>query len=88
MRNYVIVTDSCIDMTREMVDSLGIKVAQLDIVIEGEGGSVPNNEVDIKDVYFKLRSKKAISTSAVSIGSIPGHSALSVYIDAAVCCFI
>jgi DegV family protein with EDD domain len=68
MRNYVIVTDSCIDMTQEMVDSLGIQVAQLDIVIEGEGGSVPNNEVDIKDVYFKLRSKKAISTSAVSIG--------------------
>ncbi|MBE6543061.1 MAG: DegV family protein [Ruminococcaceae bacterium] len=68
MRNFVIVTDSCIDMTQEMVDSLGIKVAQLDIVIEGEGGSVANNEVDFKEVYRKLRDKKTISTSAVSIG--------------------
>lgn len=55
-------------MTQEMVDSLGIKVAQLDIVIEGEGGSVANNEVDFKEVYRKLRDKKTISTSAVSIG--------------------
>ena len=68
MRNYVIVTDSCIDMTQEMVDSLGIRVAQLDIIIEGEDGAVPNNAVDIKEVYTKLRNKKTISTSAVSIG--------------------
>ena len=68
MRDFVIVTDSSIDMTREMETELGIKVAQLDIVIEGEAGSVPNNAVDIKDVYAKLRAKKTISTSAVSIG--------------------
>ena len=68
MRDFVIVTDSSIDMTPEMEKELGIKVAQLDIVIEGEGGSVPNNEVDIKEVYSKLRAKKSISTSAVSIG--------------------
>ena len=43
MRNYVIVTDSCIDMTQEMVDSLGIKVAQLDIVIEGENSVLKNS---------------------------------------------
>ena len=67
MSKYVIVTDSCIDMTKEMEASLGLTVVQLDVIKEGCEPKA-NNEVDIKEVYKELRGKVKISTSAVSIG--------------------
>lgn len=67
MGKYVIVTDSCIDMTKEMEASLGLTVVQLDVIKEGCEPKA-NNEVDIKEVYKELRGKVKISTSAVSIG--------------------
>lgn len=66
MRNYVIFTDSCADLTREAYEELGIKVTQLDVIVEGED-PVPNDQIDNKEIYEKLRSKKSASTAAVNI---------------------
>ena len=68
MRKYIIFTDSSADLTPEMSRELGIRTIQLDVIIEGEQPT-PNNRVDIKDIYAKLRAKKSATTSAVSIDS-------------------
>ncbi len=67
MSNYILVTDSSIDMTEEMQMALGLHVIQLDVIVEGKEAKA-NNELDIKEVYKDLRAKVKISTSAVSIG--------------------
>lgn len=72
MKDYIIVTDSCIDMTEEMASALGISVVQLDVVAEGKEPKA-NNEVNIKEVYNDLRAKVKISTAAVSIGRFTDH---------------
>ena len=66
MRDYVIVTDSSADLTEQMSNELGIRTLQLEVLVEGET-SKPNNEIDIKEFYGKLRAKKTATTSAVNI---------------------
>ena len=66
MRDYVIFTDSSADLTAEMSASLGLRTIQLDVILEGENAT-PNNQVDIRDFYAKLRAKKTATTSAVGI---------------------
>ncbi len=66
MRNYVIITDSCADLTPQMYRDLDLKVTQLDVIVEGEE-PCPNDRVDIKEIYSLLRAKKKASTAAVNI---------------------
>ncbi|MBQ2734214.1 MAG: DegV family protein, partial [Clostridia bacterium] len=66
MNNYVIFTDSCCDLSREMYASLGLKVLQMDVIMEGEKPT-PNDRLDIKEVYEKLRAKKSASTAAINM---------------------
>ena len=66
MKNYVIYTDSCADLTKEMYQALGLKAVQLDVIVEGEK-PVSDDKVDIKEIYSKLRAKKSASTAAVNI---------------------
>ena len=66
MNKYVIFTDSCCDLTTEMYESLGLRVLQFDVIMEGEKPT-PNDRLDIKEVYEKLRAKKAASTSAINM---------------------
>ncbi len=66
MRNYVIYTDSSADLSLEMSQKLGIRTIQLDVIMEGESAK-PNDQVDIKEFYAKLRTKKTATTSAVGI---------------------
>ena len=49
-----------------MTTALGLRTVQLDVIVEGEEPT-PNDQVDIKEIYAKLRAKKGASTSAVSI---------------------
>ena len=66
MRNYVIMTDSSCDLAENMVGELGIKVVQLDVVIEG-AEPMPNDKIDAKAFYSQLREGKTATTSAVGI---------------------
>ena len=68
MRDFIIFTDSSADLTKEMSEELGLRTIQLDVIVEGEE-PMPNDRVDIKEIYAKLRAKKGASTSAVSIES-------------------
>ncbi len=66
MNKYVIMTDSSSDLTSEMLNSSDLVTLQLDVLMEGED-STPNDKVDIKTFYTKLREKKHATTSAVNI---------------------
>ena len=66
MNKYVIFTDSCCDLTPEMYEELGVRVLQLDVIMEGEEPT-PNDQLNIKEVYEKLRAKKSARTAAVNM---------------------
>ena len=65
MNNYVILTDSGTDLTKEMVEELGVEMLDLYVTLEGEEPR-PNGELDLPALYAFLREKKSASTSAVN----------------------
>ncbi|MBE7065536.1 MAG: DegV family protein [Ruminococcaceae bacterium] len=65
MRDYLIVTDSSADLTAEQIKEFGIASIPLDVVIDGN--PIPNDKVDVKEVYAQLRAKKTMTTSAATI---------------------
>lgn len=66
MHPYVIITDSSCDLPIHLVEQYGLEVIQLAVTVDGEE-TKPNNEIDIKEFYAKLRAKKAAKTAAVNI---------------------
>ncbi|MCI8331326.1 MAG: DegV family protein [Clostridiales bacterium] len=67
MNKFEIFTDSSCDMSGSMTQELSLHVLQLDVIVEDQPAK-PNDQVDIKDFYAELRSKKSAKTSAVSMG--------------------
>ena len=70
MREYVVMTDSCCDLTAEMARDLELTVLPLTMHMDGEeypndleGRSITNEEF-----YRRLRAGKRSTTSAVNIG--------------------
>ncbi len=66
MRDYIIFTDSSADLADEMSTRFGLRVIQLDVIVEGESAK-PNNAVDICDFYSQLREKKGATTAALGM---------------------
>ena len=66
MREYVIVTDSSCDLPAAKAAELGVTVIPLEVNLEGIGTKM-NDELDIKEFYEFLRSKKTAKTSAVNM---------------------
>ena len=71
MRKYVIFTDACADLTPEMYAELGVRTIQLDILMEGEA-PIANDQVDIKEIYAKLRAKQGASPPRLILQKTPG----------------
>lgn len=69
-RDYVILTDSCSDLTVEQLKSMDISVIPLSVEVEGKTYFNYPDERDIsfKDFYDLLREKKVAKTSMVGIG--------------------
>lgn len=66
MNRYVIMTDSSADLTPEILNDPEVRYIQLDVIIEGEQARA-NCDVDIKEFYEKLRTKKNATTSAANV---------------------
>ena len=66
MKNYVIYTDSCADLTKEMYGALELRCIPLDVIVENEE-PVADDKIDIKEIYAKLRAKQSASTAAINI---------------------
>ena len=66
MNNYVILTDSCCDLTEEQLAELSVAALSLEVLIDG-GEPIYNHELDIKEFYKKLREKGSVTTAAISM---------------------
>ena len=71
MRDYVILTDSCCDLTAEMADELGIVVLPLHLLIGEEtfANYLDGREIGFKEFYDRVRGGAMPTTSAVSVGA-------------------
>lgn len=70
VRDYVIMTDSCCDLTAEMAEELGLEVLPLSLQM---GDKTYRNWLDGRDIafsdfYARVRGGAAATTSAVSVG--------------------
>ena len=71
MRDFVLMTDSCCDMTAEMAARLGLEVLPLSLTM-GERtylNWLDGREIGFRDFYAKLRSGALATTSAISVGT-------------------
>ena len=69
MQNYQIITDSCCDLTQQMIEELEIEVIPLSVVM---GNNTYLNypdwrEISPQDFYGALRNKSMASTSAINM---------------------
>ena len=70
MSNFVIVTDSCCDLTQQLVEEMGLAVIYLKVLVEDKTYTNYSDWRDIsaRDFYDLMRAEKTASTSAPSIG--------------------
>ena len=66
MNNYVILTDSCCDLTLDQLSDISVKSLSLEVLIDG-GDPIYNHEINLKEFYAKLREKGSVTTSAISM---------------------
>jgi DegV family protein with EDD domain len=70
MRDYVILTDSCCDLTARMAEDLDVTVLPLSLNMDGKDyrNYLDGREIGFPEFYAKLRAGGTASTSAVSVG--------------------
>ncbi len=78
MQNYVILTDSGTDFTKEMAKEADVRVIDLSVTVEGRE-TMPDSQMDVKELYSLLRNKKKASTSAINIDTF--ISVMSEYLE-------
>ena len=69
MNQFVIMTDSCADLTAELVEQLDIQVLPLSFTMDGRSvyNYPDNREMDPHEFYDLLRQGKMATTSAVNV---------------------
>ena len=75
MRDYVIMTDSCCDLTAEEITELGLTVLPLTYTLDGVNhkNDVFHPEMSNQEFFQKIREGADCSTSAVSVGEYQEH---------------
>ena len=70
MRDYVILTDSCCDLTAEMVGELGVEVLPLSLQMEGKTyrNYLDGRDIGFQEFYARIRNGALATTSAVNVG--------------------
>ena len=68
MQKFKIITDFGCDLPRHLIGAAEIEIIPTNLHIEGEH-SITTDMIEISDFYAKLRQKKMIRTSAISIGT-------------------
>lgn len=69
MSNFVLMTDSCCDLSAAMADELNLSVLPLSVIQEGKEyrNFLDNRELDPKEFYARLREGAMGSTSAANV---------------------
>ena len=70
MKNFVIVTDSCCDLSHEMAHEMGLGLIRLNVLVEDKTYTnwLDWRDISAGDFYDLMRAEKTASTSAPSIG--------------------
>ena len=70
MRDYVIVTDSCCDLTAQMAEELGVVVQPLSLLLSDKTyrNYLDGREIGFQEFYDFMRQGSLGATSAVSVG--------------------
>ncbi len=66
MNDYVILTDSCCDLTGAQLSELEVSALDLEVIIDG-GEPILDNEINLEEFYKKLRQKGKVTTSAIGM---------------------
>ena len=70
MRDFVIMTDSCCDLTAELAEELELTVVPLSVLIEEDSflNYLDGREIGFKEFFDRIRTGAMPTTSAVSVG--------------------
>ena len=70
MQDYIIMTDSCCDLTDEMARELGIAVVPLSLEMGGQTyrNWLDGRDIAFQDFYSRIRAGETATTSAVTWG--------------------
>ncbi|MBR7181789.1 MAG: DegV family protein [Clostridia bacterium] len=71
MNSYVILTDSSADLSAELLAKYNVASLPLAVTFEGEE-PCPNDKIDIKTFYERVRAKAKVTTSAAGIDAFLG----------------
>ncbi len=64
MSDYVIVTDSTVDLPLEIIKKMNIKVLPMKVIVNNK--TYMENELDIHEFYVQLKNKAEVSTTQVN----------------------
>lgn len=75
MRDYVIMTDSCCDLSAEMAAKLELEVLPLSLEMSGKTyrNWLDGRDIPFADFYARVRAGETATTSAVSVGDYEEH---------------
>ena len=70
MQDYIIMTDSCCDLTDQMARELELEVLPLSLNMEDRvyHNYLDGREIGFQDFYARLRAGALATTSAISVG--------------------
>ena len=71
MRDYVILTDSCCDLTADMAEELSLEVLPLSLEMGGATyyNYLDGRDIGFRDFYARVRNGETATTSAISVGT-------------------
>jgi DegV family protein with EDD domain len=67
--NFVLMSDSCVDMTQQMADELDLKILPLSFRMDDKDylNYLDESQIDTHEFYEKLRAQKKSVTSAINV---------------------
>ena len=70
MRDYIVMTDSCCDLTDQMARELELEVLPLTMHMDGENypNDLAGTAISNQEFYKRLRAGKIATTSAANVG--------------------
>lgn len=88
MDDFVILTDSCCDMTARMAADLELEVLPLSLNMEDRvyHNYLDGREIGFQDFYARLRAGALATTSAISVGVFDEAMRGRFWIAAGTCC--
>ena len=67
MSNYIIYTDSACDLSKDILDSWGVKFAELSFKFSSEDKLYRNSEIAPKEIFDRMRGGETGKTSAINM---------------------